>query len=603
MSPEQLGNILLAALGISFLIFIHELGHFVAARMFNVRIDTFSIGFGPRLFGFRRGDTDYRISAIPLGGYVKMAGEYGDYDEDAELAPDDLMAKPPWQRLIVFSGGVLVNFAFAFLVFPLAFTMGVPFTAPIIGEVLPGGAAWTAGLQPGDEVLRVNGARIYGFSDIRVEVALGDPADASMLIRRNGQEQVVHLQPTRNMAEGRYEIGIGPTLDSEVTVVEGQPASDAGLRTGDSIMTINGVALDQVDPPIGRVLPQARERGLPLEVRYERDGRVHDTTIRARRRENAEPPPLRLGVLPTSTAIVGLRGLATSPAFPLRLGDVVEAVDGQHVFTFTELIAAVRSAPADELTLTVRRGEDMVSVIIPPDLRQVLMGDDVAFDNDMGGTRVLVLAGGALHSAGLVDGDWLLAIDDKPLASYVDLQERVRDASQPVAIDYRRGADDSTHHVVIQMQPATLWDYGFTLRILEINIQEDLVGAVRAGFDTSINILRTTWVTLVKLFTGEVAAKNLGGIVQISVIGYHFAEWGLAKLLFFLGMLSINLGFINILPIPVLDGGQVMFLLFEKIKGKRLSDRFMNSMQLAGLVAILTLVVYVTYNDIMKLVR
>src|SRR5262245_3252598 len=108
----QLGNILLAALGISFLIFIHELGHFAAARLFKVRVDTFSLGFGPRLWGIRRGATDYRLSAVPLGGYVKMAGEYGDYKPDEQPAPDELLAKPAWQRAIIFSGGVIVNFAF-----------------------------------------------------------------------------------------------------------------------------------------------------------------------------------------------------------------------------------------------------------------------------------------------------------------------------------------------------------------------------------------------------------------------------------------------------------------------------------------------------------
>ena len=127
----DLGSILLAALGISFLIFIHELGHFLAARAFGVRVETFSIGFGPRLFGWRRGQTDYRLSLVPLGGYVKMAGEYGDLRDGTVLAADDLSAKPPWQRAIIFAGGVIVNVLFAFVAFPVAFALGVPFTAPV----------------------------------------------------------------------------------------------------------------------------------------------------------------------------------------------------------------------------------------------------------------------------------------------------------------------------------------------------------------------------------------------------------------------------------------------------------------------------------------
>ena len=133
--------------------------------------------------------------------------------------------------------------------------------------------------------------------------------------------------------------------------------------------------------------------------------------------------------------------------------------------------------------------------------------------------------------------------------------------------------------------------------------KEDFAGALRAGTDGAINMLRTTWLTLARLFTGQVSTSHLGGIVSISVLTYQFAEWGLPKLLTFLALLSINLAIINILPIPVLDGGQILFLLLEAVRGKRLSERFLNGMQLAGLAFILALVLYVTYNDIMRLVE
>jgi regulator of sigma E protease len=600
LSFDQISNILLAALGISFLIFIHELGHFVAARIFKVRVDTFSIGFGPRIFGFRRGDTDYRLSAIPLGGYVKMAGEYGDYDDNTELDPDDLMAKPPWQRAIVFSGGVLVNFAFAFVIFPIAFAIGVPFTAPVIGAVTPGGAAWSAGILPGDQVVRVNDSRIYGFPDISLEIALGDPSDTEMLILRDGQEFALSLTPTYNVTKGRYEIGIAPTSDTAVVVAEDLPAAAAGLQSGDRIVTINGATMHQVDTPIGLVLDQAMSRGQPLDVRFERDGRMLQATVEPTVSEQAGPS--RFGVMPISTLVSGLRGQAASAGFPIRFGDIVESVNGKTVLTYLQLVETTRSLPAGDLTLEVRRDGQLEQVSVPARQRVALEVGDVAFGNHMAGTRIVTIPGSALQTAGLGDGDWLLAVDDKPLSSYTDFQDRVRDVTHQVAIRYRRAADGTTHRVVVQSSPSVLWDYGLSWQFLEVLHQESWAGAVRAGVDTSFNILRTTWVTLTKLFTGEVASKNLGGIVSISVLSYHFANWGFAKLLFFLGMLSINLGFINVLPIPVLDGGQVMFLVFEKIKGSRLSERFMNSMQLAGLVAILALVVYVTYNDIARLV-
>ena len=135
----------------------------------------------------------------------------------------------------------------------------------------------------------------------------------------------------------------------------------------------------------------------------------------------------------------------------------------------------------------------------------------------------------------------------------------------------------------------------------QVRHELDLAGALTAGWDASINALRTTGLTLTKLFTGEVSTKNLGGPLSISYITYKQAEWDVAKLIFFLALLSVNLGFINILPVPVLDGGQMLFLLCEKVKGSRLSESFLQNAQMAEVVAILALMAYVTYNDIVRL--
>jgi len=590
------GNILLAALGISFLIFIHEAGHFLAARLFKVRVETFSLGFGPRVFGFRRGQTDYRLSLVPLGGYVKMAGEYGDHDPDAPLAADDLMAKPAWQRAIIFSAGVIVNFGFAFIAFPLAFALGVPFTAPIVGSVTPGGPAWTAGLQPGDEILTVNGNRIYGFPDIALEVALGDPHRSEVTLRRAGIEQRLPVRPSRNEAEGRWELGIGPAGDDKVIVAEDSPASRAGLVTGDRLLTING---EELSTAAATIVNQAMQ-GKPVAVTWERDGQRREASIEPMQR--TDPEHARLGVLAIGTRIAGLRGAALDPPFAWHRDDVVLSVAGQPVFQAEDLRAALLAAPAGNVGTIVRRDRQSLEVDMPAGQRAAVLNGDVAFGADLASSVVQVMPGGALAAAGMRDGDRIVSIDGEPIEDYTDLQREVRGGLRTCEVRYR-GVDDGAMHVLtVNTQPATIPDYGFALPVLEILHAEGLPGAMRAGFDTSLNIVRTTWLTLTKLFTGDVATKNLGGIVSISVLTYHFAEWGLPKLLFFLGLLSINLGFINVLPIPVLDGGQIMFLLLEKIKGRRLSERFMNGMQLAGLAAIVLLVLYVTYNDISRLV-
>jgi regulator of sigma E protease len=602
-SFENVGNILLAALGISFLIFIHELGHFLAARLFKVRVETFSLGFGPRLFGARRGDTDYRVSLVPLGGYVKMAGEYGDHDPDAPLAVDDLMAKPAWQRAIIFSAGVIVNFAFAFVAFPLAFSLGVPFTAPVVGSVVAGGPAWRAGLQPGDEVVAVAGNRVYSFQDIALEIALADPEHTRLLVRRDGEELLVPVRPARNESEGRWELGINPAFGAEVVVAPDKPAARAGLETGDRILALDGVELPQAPVLAGNLLlagPFGAGAGQPVELAWDHQGERRQGRIVPD--PAAEPPPAKLGVQPRGTRVAGLRGIADEQPFAWRMDDVVLSVAGTPVHDREELLAVLSAAAPGDLASVVRRDRGSIEVMLPAAQRAAAVAGDVAFDSDMEGTSVRVLPDGALAAAGMRDGDQILTLDGQTVESYADLPRAVRADPRTYRLQYRRVADNSVQTIEVLTQRMVVPDYGFSPKPVETLHAEGFGGAVRAGIDTSLNIIRTTWLTLTKLFTGDVGASNLGGIVSISVITYQFAEFGFPKLLFFLGLLSINLGFINVLPIPVLDGGQMLFLLLEKIKGRRLSERFMNGMQMAGLIAIVALVLYVTYNDIAKLV-
>lgn len=592
---ENLGNILLAALGISFLIFMHELGHFLAARWFGVRVETFSIGFGPRIAGWRSGDTDYRISIIPLGGYVKLAGEYGDpVGDDVVPASDDLLAKPIWQRFVIFSGGVAMNFALAFVIFPVAFGAGVPFEAPVLGGVAAGGPAWNAGLRPGDEVLAVSGRRTYGFSNILNDVALCDPDDLVLTIRRDGVESDVRVTPERS--SGLYDIGVAPSFE----IVPEGPAAAAGLSADDRIVAVNGIEVGAhaegalISPALGVQL--AERDGEPLELVVERDGRRVPLVI-----EPVVTPPTGetrpLGARPTTTLVAALRQGA--PIAPLRHGDVITAVNDVLTVSVADLYRALGRLP-DGAALRVLRDGVEVDLHVPAPAVTALMNGDVAF-GAAPLARIQVVFGSALHRAGLEDGDTIVALDDTAVATFEDLLA-VMNANQD-RVDYRvryaRNGVETTVAVRTMAMPSH--DYGVPFSPITVVYDLSFAGSLRAGWDASLDAMRATALTLTKLFTGDVGTDQLSGPIQISQVTYTLASKEFSRLLFFLALLSVNLGVINILPIPVLDGGQILFLLLEKIKGARLSERFMANAQLAGLVMILALMVYVTFNDISRL--
>ena len=243
--------ILLTILGISLLIFIHEFGHFICARIAGVKVHVFSLGFGPRLWGFRRGDTDYRISAMPLGGYVQVAGDDPTYNRRL-LGANDLCSKGFMARAFFYSGGVLMNLLFALIAFPLVFNNGVLFNAPIIGDVIPGGPAWEAGLQGGDKILQAGGKDMYSFPNFRVESALTNSTRGiDIIYERDGVRGECKVFPRYSKLRGLRMMAVRPSYEKgpyAIDVTDDSPEHKAGLRTGDVLLSFNGHEVFTLSP-------------------------------------------------------------------------------------------------------------------------------------------------------------------------------------------------------------------------------------------------------------------------------------------------------------------------------------------------------------------
>jgi regulator of sigma E protease len=263
------------------LVFIHELGHFLLARWNGVRVITFSLGFGPKLLKVQRGDTEYCISAIPLGGYVKMAGE--NPDDPQTGSDDEFMAKSKWQRFQILIAGPAMNIVLAVVLLAIVLMRGAEVLAyldqpAVIGAVQPGSPAETAGILPGDTITRFGTADIRTWEHLEMAVASRPEREVDVTIVRNGREQQLKVRPdltelrTRNNA--RFEVGtIGALPDvypSIATIVAGRPAEAAGLKVGDVILAIDGqrfVFASQVSESIWK-----KPVDKPIEFRIRRDG-------------------------------------------------------------------------------------------------------------------------------------------------------------------------------------------------------------------------------------------------------------------------------------------------------------------------------------------
>lgn len=256
------------------IILVHELGHFIAARLSGVRVLKFSIGFPPKIFGFKRGETEYVIGATPLGGYVKLAGE--DWDTGEELKPDDLMAKPFWVRMIMYSSGVFMNAVLAWVIFFGLFLHGIEFNRfPSRLVVNPGGVAEKAGLRTGDVIVRAGGAVVHDWKDL-------DGA-----FEKAGKNGKVAVEAKRGavVVKANLPVAGDPGMEPFVEPVIGdtepfQPARKAGLIGGDRVVSVNGKPV-KIWGEMSKIVSTARE-GSTLKIRVLRDGKKMDFTVMPR---------------------------------------------------------------------------------------------------------------------------------------------------------------------------------------------------------------------------------------------------------------------------------------------------------------------------------
>jgi regulator of sigma E protease len=415
------------------LVFVHELGHFLAARRVGVRVITFSLGFGPKILKFTRGDTEYCVSIIPLGGYVKMAGENPD-DQRSGL-PDEFLSKTKWQRFQVLIMGPVMNILLAVIVSAVVLAQGAHVAAyrdeaPVVGVVERDSPAERSGLMAGDRILTVGSDRVDTWEDLLIRVATKANRSIVLTALRNGQNVTVTVTPE---AEGRLEVG-------------------------------------------------------------------------------------RLGVLPANTHPIVDSVIAGGPAEAagLKAQDVVLTFDGEPMVFRSQLITAISESGGKEVEITVQRGEETVTVRATPVQR---------------------------GSRGMMD---------------MYLGDRVK---------------------------------SFTPGPIE---------AVKLSVEENIESSGLIFRTLGGLFTGETSVRQLQGPVGIAQLSGESAAEGWIPLFSLMAMLSINLGILNLMPIPVLDGGHILILLLEGIARRDFSRRVKEQMLLAGFVVLMMLMVTVIYNDLTR---
>ncbi len=313
MMPQLLSilhTIFVMGIVLGFMILIHEFGHYAAAKYFGVRVEVFSIGFGKRLLGFRKGETDYRISAIPLGGYVKMSGENPMDDRTGD--PGEFLSHPRWQRFIVALAGPAMNVLLAIALLTGVYMVHYEYPAvldepAVVGWVNPNTPADKAGIQKGDKIVRVDGIENPNWEQVDVKDALSPNQPLKFAIERDGKitEKVLVPEP---YGPNQYGTMGWVPRESSVTVTtleHGMPAEKAGLKVGDQILTANGEDIPAVQALI-QMLKRTKDQ--PLEIAVLRSGQKQTFTVKPvfDQGGSGQEPAFRIGIASVPTKVVKL---------------------------------------------------------------------------------------------------------------------------------------------------------------------------------------------------------------------------------------------------------------------------------------------------------
>ncbi len=592
------GNIILVIIGICFLIFIHELGHFLVAKKVGVRVHVFSLGFGPAIFRKKIGETEYKLSLMPLGGYVKLAGEQR--GEETKGEEWEFMSKKPWQRAAVLIAGVVFNTVLAFVVFVIAFRIGVPFDTSEVGRTMPGGPAWEVGIRPGDKIVKVNNISNPDFEDLFISIALNSSSEGiDLRIEREGKIFDVNVVPRYNERGGVQRIGIAPAKSLEIykiyaTEDSDSPAQKAGLQVGDKVIAVNGKKIN-TENDFREI--EGGSLGKEFIITVLRDSERIDLKITP-----SAVARLMIGLSCATSKIDGIKRDSLADSIGLKRGDEIVKVNTQDVKGFSGLNNALNNSQDGKITLEVVRGNSRKIL----DLTK--SGEETVkkfFDGIFPYYELIVdstVEGFPAEKEGIKPGDRITSIDGKSISEWDQLLQLVTGSQgEELEIAWMRdGKEFSKKIKPIKDEENAQGQIGVMFKTKKIIRKYGLTESCVVGMHKTVVNVGRIYLTIRGFISKKISTKALGGPVLIAQASYASAQSGIGKLMYFLAIISINLAVLNILPVPVLDGGHLLFLGIEKIKGSPVSERVLTIANYIGLGLVLSLMIYATRNDILR---
>ncbi len=654
------GNILLVVLGFGAVVLVHEFGHFIVAKLSGVKVEAFSIGFPPALVGIQRtekgyrvrlfpkfsekegeseddrvsfligkggkaSETEYRIGAIPAGGFVKMLGQDDIGPVKDSDDPRSYANKPVTSRMAILAAGVICNVISAVLIFMIVFLVGIELPPAVVGGVIPSSPAALAGLKAGDEIIEIAGENEnLDFSNIQIAAALSDVNE-----------------PVRMKV--RHEDGSVEELTIVAKLLEGNPMRLFGVEPAQSLTIAKVADVNSLRERLG-LLPDDRIKsvnGIDVQTHWQlveivRNCLAPTVVISGLRVGNGEGSKLieseiRLGLGPVQKQVTSESDLSHIYSMVPRLrvevvdadcglqeGDVILAIGDVENPTYKEMREVTTEYEKKDLGIKVLRRiaegvEEILMVTVKPKRRRgsdrVLIGIIPVLDAEHPIVAKTIATEDGPAKLEIPDGAVVTAVDGVPVSSFYDIIREIRRyPGERITIDYQVN-DQIAGSVALNVETdgepitvkSTFAEFVPFEDLKRLYRADNPIEAVGMGYKKTVMFIAQTYLTLRRLVGRDVSPKSLLGPVGILAASYTIvSERPFVYYMYFLGLISACIAVVNFLPLPPLDGGLVVLLLVEKVKGSALSERTQGIFAYAGWVLIGTFFLYITFNDVVR---